>query len=250
MNAADIMARPVVSVTPETTITEAARLMLDHRIGGLPVLDRDGRLVGILSESDLLRRAETATERRRPRWLEFFAAPGRLARDYARAHARRVADAMTATVVSIAPDTPLDEIVRLMESRHVKRLPVVARDRLVGIVTRRDLVRALLATLPAPAPPRLVPDAEIRARIEAEIAKQPWARRAPIAVHVAHGEVELRGAITEERARAALRVIAENVPGVRRVRHRFVWDDGSSPAERRRDGQATAGSARGKTHRS
>jgi CBS domain-containing protein len=153
--------------------------------------------------------------------------PGRLARDYARAHARKVADIMTERVVTIGPDAPLDEIVRLMERRRIKRLPVVDAGRLVGIVTRADLVRAFVDSLP-PTRPVLVPDAEIRERIEAEIAKQPWARRASIEVQVVRGEVEVRGTVTEERARAALQVIAENTAGVRRVRHRLVWSDGSS----------------------
>jgi CBS domain-containing protein len=227
MNAADIMARPVVSVTPETNVAEAARLMLSQRVSGLPVLDRSGTLVGIISEGDLLRRAETGTMRRRPRWLEFFSAPGRLAKDYAEAHARNVADVMTRTVVSIAPDAPLPEIVRLMERRRVKRLPVVEAGRLVGIVTRADLVRAFVDNLPS-ARAVIVPDAEIRERIREEIAKQPWARRASIEVHVVRGEVELRGTVTEERARAALQVIAENTAGVRRVRYHFVWSDGFS----------------------
>ncbi len=236
MNAADIMAQPVISVTPETAVAEAARLMLDHRISGLPVLDRSGTLVGIISEGDLLRRAETGTTRHRPRWLEFFSVPGRLAQDYARAHARKVADLMTRSVVSIGPDAPLQEIVRVMERRRVKRLPVIEpgidpginAGRLVGIVTRADLMRAFVESLPPPTRAVLVPDAEIRERIKDEIAKQPWARRASIEVHVMRGDVELRGTVTEERARAALQIIAENVAGVRRVRHRLVWSDGSS----------------------
>ncbi len=230
MNAADIMAHPVVCVTPETRVAEAARLMLEHRVSGLPVLDRSDGLVGIISEGDLLHRAETGTTRRRPRWLEFFSAPGQLAKDYAEAHASKVADVMTGTVVTIGPETPLHEIVQIMERRQVKRLPVVAAGRVVGIVARADLVRAFINSLP-PQRPALVPDAEIRDRIKEEIARQPWARRASIEVHVVRGEVELRGAVTEKRARAALQVIAENVAGVRRVRHRFAWSEGSSHHE-------------------
>ena len=139
---------------------------------------------------------------------------------------------MTETVVTIGPDAPLEEIVRLMERWHVKRLPVIdpgiGAGRLVGIVTRADLVRAFVDSLPPPARGVTVPDAEIRERIKEEIGKQPWARRASIEVHVMRGEVELRGTVTEERARAALRVIAENVAGVRRVRHHFVWSERSS----------------------
>jgi CBS domain-containing protein len=139
---------------------------------------------------------------------------------------------MTKTIVTIGPDTPIEEIVRLMERRHVKRLPVIdpgiGTGRLVGIVTRADLVRAFVDSLPLPERGVTVPDADIRERIKDEIGKQPWARRATIEVHVVRGEVELRGTVTEERARAALRVIAENVAGVRRVRHHFVWSDGST----------------------
>lgn len=222
------MARPVVSVTPETPVADAARLMLSHRVSGLPVLDRSGGLVGIISEGDLLHRAETGTERHRPRWLEFFSGSGRLARDYAEAHARKVAEVMSETVVTIGPETPLDEIVRLMERRRVKRLPVIEDGRIVGIVSRSDLVRAFLENLSLSDPAVLVPDSEIRDRIKAEIARQPWARHASIEVHVVRGEVELRGTVTEKRARAALQVIAENTAGVRRVRHRLVWKDGLS----------------------
>jgi len=223
MNAADMMAQPVISVAPDTTVAEAARLMLQHRISGLPVVDPSGRVVGVVSEGDFLRRAETGTERHRPRWLEFVTAPGRLAQDYAHAHARKVRDVMTAQVHSVAPETPVEEIIQLMERRRIKRLPVIEADRLVGIVTRADLVRAFLHNLPQPEREIIVPDAEIRERIVAEIAKQPWARHVRIDVHVVRGEVELRGTITEERSRAALQVIAENVAGVRRVRHRLVW---------------------------
>jgi CBS domain-containing protein len=228
MNAAEIMIHPVVAIRPETTVAEAARLMLSHRISGLPVLDRNGTVLGIISEGDLLRRAETGTERRRPRWLEFLASPGRLAQDYALANARKVSDVMTAPVVSVAPDTPIEEIVRVMERRRVKRLPVIENARLVGIITRADLVRAFLASLP-PERAAILPDAEIRKRIEDEIARQPWAPRASIEVHVVRGEVELRGIVTDQRARTALQIIAENVAGVRRVRHRLVWIEDRRP---------------------
>ena len=160
-------------MTPETMVAEAARLMLRSSGSGLPVLDRSGALVGIISEGDLLRRAETGTQRRRPRWLEFLSAPGRLAKDYAEAHASKVADAMTSAVVTIGPEAQLQEIVRVMERRHVKRLPVIEAGRLVGIVTRADLVRAFVDNLP-PRRAALVPDTEIRDRIKEEIAKQPW----------------------------------------------------------------------------
>lgn len=230
MRAAEFMTGRVIGVTPETTIAEAARLMVQHRISGLPVLDSSCRVVGIVSEGDLLRRAETGTERRRPRWLEFITAPGRLAQDYAEAHARKVGEVMTAKVISIAPEDEAEHIVRTMQRYRVKRLPVIDAGRLVGIVTRSDLVRAFVETLATPARNLVLPDAEIRERILAEIRKQPWVRSGSIDVQVRRGEVELRGTVTEERARTALRILAENVPGVRKVSHRLVWLDSLPPS--------------------
>jgi CBS-domain-containing membrane protein len=223
MNVADVMTQKVISVTPETTIAEAARLLLEHRISGLPVVDPDGAVVGVVTEGDLLRRAETGTERHHARWLEFLIAPGRLAQEYANANARRVGEVMSADVVAVAPQDSLAEVVRLMERRNVKRLPVIEAGRLVGIVSRANLVRALLDNLPKPAGNAMVGDAEIRERILAEIARQPWGPRASVDVRVKAGIVELYGAITDDRERTALQVLAEKIPGVKAVRDHLVW---------------------------
>jgi CBS domain-containing protein len=223
MNVADIMTQPVVSVEPETTIAEAAQLLLQHRISGLPVVDPNGTVVGVVTEGDLLRRAETGTERHHARWLEFLIAPGRLAQEYAHANARKVGEVMSPDVVAVAPGDSLDEVVRLMERRQVKRLPVIAAGRLVGIVSRANLVRAMLDNLPKPAGNELVGDAEIRERILAEIARQPWGPRASVDVNVKAGTVELYGSITDDRERTALQVLAEKMPGVKAVRDHLVW---------------------------
>jgi len=143
MNAADVMTRKVISVTPETTIADAARLMLKHRVDGLPVVDAGGTVVGVVTEGDLLRRAETGTERRHPRWLELLFTPGRLAEEYAQANARKIGMMMSADIVAVAPQEPLAGVVGLMERHHIKRLPVIEDGRLVGIVSRADLVREL-----------------------------------------------------------------------------------------------------------
>lgn len=222
MKAADVMTRGALTATPESPVEEAARLMLSHRISGLPVVDAGGAIVGILTEGDLLRRVETGTDRRHSRWLELLLGPGRLARDYVHTHAGKVGDIMTRAVVSITPATPLDEVARLMERHRVKRLPVIERGRLVGIVSRANLLGALLDVL-GKARPAAGSDREIRKRVLAEIDKQGWAPRASIDVAVADAVVELRGAITDEREREALRVAAENVPGVKAVRDRLVW---------------------------
>ena len=223
MNVADVMTQKAITVTPETTIAEAARLLVQHRISGLPVVDPGGAVVGVFTEGDLLRRIETGTERRHSGWLEFLIAPGRLAEEYAHANARKVGDVMTTDVVAVAPQDPLAEVVRLMERHHIKRLPVIEKGRLVGIVSRANLVQALLDNLAEPAGKAAPGDAEIRERILAEIAKQPWGPRASVDVRVAAGVVELYGSITDERERTALQVLAENVAGVNAVEDHLVW---------------------------
>ncbi len=251
MKAAEVMTREVVTTTPEAPIEEVARLMIRHRVSGVPVLDAGGKLVGLVTEGDLLRRAETGTERRRPRWLELLIAPGRLAQDYVREHAHKVGDVMTDAVISVRPDTPLAEVVALMESRRIKRLPVLEGGRLVGIISRADLLRALSELLPKVSA-EAVSDAEIRRRVLAEIDKQPWAPRASVDAIVENGSVELCGAIIDEREREALRVVAENVPGVKRVRDHLVWIEPMSgmiidaPADEDEAPEANAPSRKGR----
>jgi CBS domain-containing protein len=223
MKVAEIMTRPVITVAPQAFVVEAARLMLQHRVSGLPVVDSDGEILGMVTEGDLLRRAETGTERRR-HWLEFLIAPDRFADDYARAHGRTVGEVMSENVVSITPDGPIVDVVQLMERRHIKRLPVVAAGRLVGIVSRADVVHALIHKLQQPAKTGAT-DTAIRDALQAEIAKQPWGPRPSVDMRVANGIIELYGAIEDERERTALRVLAENVPGVKAVHDHLVWLD-------------------------
>ncbi|HTQ35074.1 MAG TPA: CBS domain-containing protein [Stellaceae bacterium] len=231
MKAADIMTRNPVSVTPQESIAEAARLMLQHRISGLPVTDDDGAVVGVVTEGDLLRRAETGTERHRVRWLEFLLGPGRLAADYVDAHARKVGEVMTGDPAVAAPHDDLADIVTTMEKRHVKRVPVVEGRKLVGIVSRADLVRALVHNL---AQEKLAlagkptSDDEIRDGILAIVENERWGPRFSINVAVNHGVVDLHGTVTDDRARVALIVAAETVPGVKAVHDHLVWVEPSS----------------------
>jgi len=222
MNASDVMTRNILSVRPDAVIAEAIRLMLDNRISGLPVIDEGGQLVGILTEGDLLRRGETATERHRPRWLEILMGPGRLAEEYVRTHGRRIAEVMTRDPVSVTPDTPLKEIVELMERHRIKRVPVLDGDAPVGILSCADLLRGLAGALAA-APAVATSDEEIRERILAELARAAWVPRDGIAITVENGVVDLNGVILEEKERDALRVAAENVPGVTAVEDHLVW---------------------------
>jgi CBS domain-containing protein len=222
MKASDVMTRSILSVRPDTSIAEAIRLMLDNRVSGVPVIDEAGRLAGILTEGDLLRRGETGTERQRPRWLEILMGPGRLASEYVQTHGRRVAEIMTRDVVSVTPETALDEVVGLMERRRIKRVAVLAGDVPVGIVSRADLIRAL-AHIFEEEPAASGGDDEIRERILAELAKASWVPRDGVAITVANGVVDLDGVILDESERQALRVAAENVPGVRAVEDHLVW---------------------------
>jgi CBS domain-containing protein len=222
MKASDVMSRNILSVGRDAPIAQAIRLMLDNQISGLPVIDAAGKLVGIVTEGDLLRRSETGTERHRPRWLEILMGPGRLAGEYVRTHGRKVEEIMTRQLVSVTPDTPLDEIVALMERRRIKRMPVLDGDTPVGIVSRADLLRALARILEEQ-PVAMAGDDEIREHILAELAKVSWVPRDGLAITVADGIVGLDGVILDEKERAALRVAAENVPGVRAVEDRLVW---------------------------
>jgi CBS domain-containing protein len=223
MKVGDIMTQPAITVRPETTIVEAAQLMLQRHISGLPVVDASGAVVGVVTEGDMLRRAETGTERRHRRWLEFVISPGRLAHEYAGAHARRVGEVMTEEVVAVSSQDPLEEAVRLMEQRRIKRLPVIESGRLVGIISRANLVRALVDKLTRPAEAGAVGDAAIREQILAEIARQPWGPRASVDIRVIDGVVGLYGTITDDRERTALMVLAENAPGVKRVNDHLIW---------------------------
>lgn len=222
MKAADVMRHRVVTATPETSVADAARLMLDHGISGLPVVDKAGAVVGMVTEGDLLRRAETGTGKRRPHWLEFVLGPGPLALDYVREHGRKVGEIMTRRVIAVTPETPLEEVVGLMEKRHVKRLPVLDGGRLAGIVSRASLL-PVLAHLAAAAPAGAPGDTELRGRVLAAVERQPWAMRASIDAVVHDGVVDLHGVILDERERQALCVLVENVPGVKEVRDHLTW---------------------------
>jgi CBS domain-containing protein len=222
MRARDVMQRGVKTVAPETSIEQAVHLMLALRISGLPVVNDAGSVVGMLSEGDLIRRVELGTTLKIPAWQAWFASSDPQARAYVRSHARKVEEVMTTPVVSVSPDTELSEVVALMESRRIKRVPVIESGRLVGILTRSDLIRALSSLLPK-RDTQPVADAELRRRVLVELAKQRWAPRFSVDVKVENGIAELRGVITDEGERAAMRVLAENVPGVRGVVDHLVW---------------------------
>jgi len=222
MKVSDVMTREVVSIAPDASVMEAVRLMLQHKVSGLPVIDGTGRLQGVVTEGDFLRRVETGTERKRSRFVEFLLGPGRLAEDYVHASGRKVDEVMTPDPRTVGEDEALEKVVHLMERYRIKRLPVVRGDKVVGIVTRQNLMRAL-ASLALAAHPVAADDATIRERLLAELKRQSWAPVGLIDVVVKDGVVKLSGALTDERERQAIRVAAENIPGVKKVEDHLIW---------------------------
>jgi CBS domain-containing protein len=217
------MSAPVITVGPETPVVEVARRLLEHRVSGVPVVE-GGRLVGIVSEGDLIRRTETGTERRRSWWLTLITSPATLAEEYARSHGHRAADVMTTAVVTVTPETPLGTVAGLLEERRIKRVPVVQAGRLVGIVTRADLVR-VLAAAPLAASVHASDDvirAELRRRLEAS----EWATPGFVNPIVLDGVVRLWGFVQSEAERRALIAAAGGVPGVRAVEDHLRRGDG------------------------
>lgn len=215
MRAHQIMTHRIISVTPETSIADAAEIMLTNHISGLPVLNASGELVGIVSEGDFLRRSEIGTQRKRPRWLQFFTSTGRLADDFVTERGRKVEDVMTRDPVTVHEEARLEELVALMERRGVKRLPVLRNGQLVGIVTRSNMLQAVAG------PAKEVPDPtadddHIQARLLRAFDAADW-RPIGLQVAVRNGVVHLYGLIGDDRARRAAVVAAENTEGVKEV---------------------------------
>jgi CBS domain-containing protein len=222
MKVSDVMTRKVVSVSPNAKVSEAIELMLKNRISGLPVIDRQGNLVGIITERDLLGRAEIGAERRQPRWLDALFGPADAAAAYVRSHGQRVKDIMTRNPLTVKESTSLHEVVHLMETRNIKRLPVVRAGKVVGVVSRANLLRAL-ATLHRALPKAQRNDSGIRNRILRDLAKQHWGYEADVDVTVRNGVADLWGIVSEMAQRDALRALVESTPGVKRVENHVRW---------------------------
>jgi CBS domain-containing protein len=227
MRAADVMTTNVVTTGPDTSVQAVATLLSERGISGVPVVDADGRVIGIVSEGDLLHRAETGTERRterrRARWLDTLASDQDLARDYVKSHGRTVKDIMTREVISVAETTALADIADLLETKRIKRVPVIRDGKLVGIVSRANIVRAFAATKSVAATGGDVDDRSIRHMLLAELQGQEWARvwAADIVVKDQAVHLWLSDDQSQEE-RQALRVAAENTAGVRSVEEHIV----------------------------
>jgi CBS domain-containing protein len=223
MRAHQIMTRSVITITPDATILEAAKTMLRHHVSGLPVVNTAGTLVGIVWEGDFVRRNEIGTQRKRGRWLKFLLGAGSAATDYVHEYGRKISDVMTSEPLTIAEDAALEEIVTLMETNGVKRLPVMKGDKLVGIVSRANLLQAV-ASLAREIPDPTADDDHIRSRVIAAIEKNDWSPFG-LNVIVRDGIVHLSGVVTEERSRQAAMVAAQNVAGVQKVHDHLCWVD-------------------------
>lgn len=223
MRAHHIMTKDLVAVTPHTTIEEAAKIMLRMHISGLPVVDDAGNLVGVVSESDFLRRSEIGTGRRHAAWLKFFMGPGRSAAEFVHERGRKVADVMTKQVVSVQEDTDLAELVDLMEKNDIKRVPVLRGKAPVGIVTSTNLLQAV-ASLLHEIPDPTADDEHVRERITRAVKATDW-RPIGFEVNVRNGVVHLHGLVTTDEARQAAIVAAENTAGVKEVHDHLCFVD-------------------------
>ncbi len=223
MRAHQIMTRPVITISPDATIAEAAGMMLQRHISGLPVVDAAGKLVGIVSEGDFIRRSEIGTQRKRGRILKFILGPGQSATDFVHEHGCKISEIMTTEPVTITEDTSLEDIVLLMEKNKLKRLPVVKDGKVIGIVSRANLLQAV-ASLAREIPDPTADDDHIRNRIIDALGKNDWCPQG-LNVVVRDGIVHLGGVIIDERARQAAIVCAENIAGVKKIHDHLCWVD-------------------------
>src|SRR5215468_2905856 len=185
MKAADVMVSAVISVRPNARVEEVASTLLANRISAVPVIDKQGELLGIVSEGDLMRRAEAGTDRSRSWWLEYLTGKQVLAAEYVKSHSHKVTDVMTRSVITATPETPLGEIAMLLERNRIKRVPIVQNGKVVGIVSRANLLQAV-AGMPA-----------------------------KNAAAVSAGD--LWGFVTSDEEKKATRIAVESVPGVKTI---------------------------------
>lgn len=229
MLARDIMTTDVCTLSPNASVLEAAKLLVERRISGAPVVDGEGRVIGIVSEGDLIRRAELGTEKEWSGWREFLMAKRTLAHEFIRSHATRVADIMTAPVWTVTESRTLADLAELFEKKNIRRAPVVRDGRLAGIVSRADMVRALLQCWEQAHPAVPVEDAAIRKSILDHARSERWSDAAVLNVEVRNGAVELYGIAESEDVSRALQVLAEALPGVKSVQNHLRMRSTAGP---------------------
>jgi len=215
------MVRDVVTVRPDTDVADAVKLLSEGDVSALPVLDKDGNLVGVLSEADLIHRAEIGTEKHRPWWLEAVTGGSTLAEEFAKSHGKKVGEVMTDGVISVTEETPLSEIAALFERKRIKRVPVVKDGRLVGVVSQSNLIQAL-ASLIGRTDHIDESDRQIRLELLSRLQEQSWTDFGSRNITVSGGVVHLWGLVGSEAERKALLALAEGVPGVARVSDEMI----------------------------
>lgn len=213
MQARDVMVSPVVTVGPNATVRQVAQILMERRISAVPVVDADNKVLGIVSEGDLIHRVESGTERSPSWWLRLLTSDAESAADYVKSHAVKVQDIMTRDVATAAPEMPLAELAMLLEERQIKRVPIVNKEgQIVGIVSRANLLQAI-----ASARPKLdisLPDSAIRKRFFEELRKQPWSHTFNVNATVQGGVIDIWGFAPSRAERTAIRIAAEAIPGV------------------------------------
>jgi len=220
MKAADVMVSNVISVGSQASVQEVAHLLLRNRISGVPVTGPQGELVGIVSEGDLMRRPEAGTERRHSWWLGLLASSEGMASEYIKSHSHKVVDVMTRRVVTATPDTPVSEIAALLEKHGIKRVPIVTEGKVVGIVSRANLLHALASLENVPA--GTIDDASIRSKLVSKLANERWTKPSLMNLIVHDGTVDLWGIVDSQTERKAVRVLVETTPGVRAVNDNLI----------------------------
>ena len=231
MKAADVMVSPVVTVGPECSVDDVAETLLENRISAVPVVANGGDLVGIVSEGDLIRRTEIDTERQRSRRLALLLGTQPLAAEFVKAHACRVADLMTRDVIVATPDTPLRHIAALLEKNGIKRVPIVSNGKLVGIVSRANLVQALASARKEIKAAAATSDRMIREELLSRLRAEPWARTSRLNVIVHDGTVELWGSVRSRAEKQAIRLAAELTPGVRAINDNLIVESITSAVQ-------------------
>lgn len=229
MQAADVMGVNVVTARPDWSVQQVAMAMLEKGISGLPVIDKDGRLVGIVSEGDLMRRADCGTGHRHSWWLRMLMGRDGLAREYVREHARKVEDVMTRAVITASPSTSLGEIAELLERNRIKRIPIVENDKLVGVVSRANVVQAVASCLRTDNATNQT-DAALRESVLTKFKSEPWAQTGLINVTVNHGTADLWGIAESDAQKEAFRVAAEGTPGIKAVNDNLLVREVASTA--------------------
>ncbi len=220
MKAADVMATNVITVRLDTPVATIAEVLLANRISAVPVVNDKDALVGIVSEGDLIHRVEAGTERHRSWWLELLTGKEMLAHEFIKSHARKAADVMTRAVVSVQPDTPLGDIASLLEKHRIKRVPVLSNGKIAGIVSRANLIQALVSD--AKASNASVDDLTLHSNILEQLRSKPWVDPSTIKIIVNNGTVELWGIVDSETEKNAIGVAVEVTPGVRQVANKLV----------------------------